>query len=139
MRISVVGFSTGVAGRLPGDKLFILNVGGVDVELKAGDILDIKRVVPRIYSKNVHLSNIETDVLEKLLDESSNQGHDFGLLEEVEWDDKYQLGGVFTNLQKKGIVISVGNKPGRTCNWTQYVLCEEVISKYEKHCKEALK
>lgn len=138
MRVNVVGFSTGVAGRLPGDKLFILNAGGVDVELKAGDILDIKRVVPRIYSKNVCLSNIETDVLEKLLDESSNQGHDFGLLEEVEWDDKYQLGGVFTNLQKKGIVISV-DKVKTNRNWTQYVLCEEVISKYEKHCKEGLK
>lgn len=80
------------------------------------------------------LTNLELTVLQALVAESASNGHDFGLLEAVKWENRQQLGGVITQLQNKGFItemdeVEVNGGPSRGGQrYTQYVLSPEAIT-----------
>lgn len=54
------------------------------------------------------LTDLEQKALAALQASSSDNGHDFGIMEEVEWKgSRKQLGALVTTLQQKGVVIEV--------------------------------
>lgn len=77
-----------------------------------------------------NLTALETAALAALNKDSETNGHDFFILEYVEWDDRKQLGGLVTSLQAKGIITQIAK---HTVNdneiITQGVLAEEFQSK----------
>jgi len=71
-------------------------------------------------------SKLLTELIAGLMDGFGNGS--FGLVEEIEWTDKKQMGGVLTSLQNKGYIESIdiatineGEK------FTQYTLNEDKI------------
>jgi hypothetical protein len=71
-------------------------------------------------------TELETQALAALNIESDSNGHDFGVLEYVEWADRQQLGGLLTSLQQKGAVTGVDTVTVGDDVLTQYVLAEAV-------------
>lgn len=55
----------------------------------------------------IEMTPLETLALARLNEESEANGHDFGVMELVDWKNRNQLGGVVTSLLKKGILESV--------------------------------
>lgn len=52
----------------------------------------------------VQLTPLEAQVLNALNEESEANGHDFGVMELVEWKNRNQLGGVVSQLLQKGVL-----------------------------------
>jgi hypothetical protein len=50
------------------------------------------------------LTDLETQALGALFLSAAGNGHDFGIIEEVRWDDRKALGGLITSLQAKGFI-----------------------------------
>lgn len=65
-------------------------------------------------TKTLTLTTLEKALIAELLTVSGHNGHDFGIVEEVSWDDRNALGGLLTSLQQKDLLRVHG---------TEYVNC----------------
>lgn len=71
-------------------------------------------------------TGLEKKALKAIIAESASNGHDFGVLNYVEWSgSRKQLGGIFTSLNAKGVVISVDETTVGGEKLTQYTLSPE--------------
>ena len=78
------------------------------------------------------LTEKEMDALILLFNESENTDHDFGVLEDIQYENRQVLGGLLTSLQGKGFVTKV--YPNQIVNGeslTQYTLnvdsCKNIL------------
>jgi len=79
-----------------------------------------------------NLTRLEHNALAALVTESAGNGHDFGLVECVEWSgSRKALGALITSLQNKGVITSIdtvevngGPRRGGE-RYTQYVLASQ--------------
>lgn len=80
----------------------------------------------------MQLTSLESKALAALFTESSMNGHDFGVMEDVVWEgDRKQLGGLVTQLKAKGFITSIAepHKVNGDEVVTQFVLAKFVTSK----------
>lgn len=75
----------------------------------------------------MELTELETKALAALNEDSRGNGHDFGVMEFVEWDgSRQQLGGLVTSLQAKGVLhMEAPHKVNGNETVTQYVIAPE--------------
>lgn len=76
----------------------------------------------------INLTPLETAALAALNKDSETNGHDFFILEYVEWDDRKQLGGLVTSLQAKGIIFEVTKTVCNDETITQGIIAESFRS-----------
>lgn len=55
----------------------------------------------------VNLTALESEILKKLQRESLFNGHDFGVVSNVQWNNPMQLGGVLSSLFRKGVIVDI--------------------------------
>jgi hypothetical protein len=73
----------------------------------------------------MRLTYLESKALAALQTESYANGHDFGVLEQVDWPDRRQLGALVTTLQVKGVITEVAKTVVDGQTITQYVLADD--------------
>jgi hypothetical protein len=77
-----------------------------------------------VIGQGLSLTALERVLIPLLQEESAANGHDFGVLEQVRWTDRRQLGGVITSLQAKGVITEVDKTVVDDQTITQYVLAD---------------
>lgn len=79
----------------------------------------------------MNITHLENEILPLLIQESASNGHDFGILENVKWNDRKQLGGVVSSLQAKGFIVEIEKAEVDGQTFTQYVLSSNGIVWFE--------
>lgn len=72
------------------------------------------------------ITNLEYELLFRLMAESESNGHDFGVVENIEWPDRKALGGLISSLRKKGFIVEIDSTIVDDQKVTQYVLNDSI-------------